>query len=156
MPSSRWNPDRFHRPQGGSASAHVSRWGGFLDEMEQFDPAAFGISPREAETMDPAQRLLLEATWRCWEERGSRLPNGLIGRSVYSLAHLPRTTCYFSSRNTNTSVITPHTATGVTQTLLSNRVSYCFGFTGPSLTIDTACSSSLVALHLAVESMRAG
>jgi 3-oxoacyl-(acyl-carrier-protein) synthase len=40
--------------------------------------------------------------------------------------------------------------------MLSNRLSYYFNLTGPSVTLDTACSASLVALHLAVQSLKSG
>jgi acyl transferase domain-containing protein len=36
------------------------------------------------------------------------------------------------------------------------RLSYSFGFSGPSISIDTACSASLVALHLAARGLHEG
>ena len=41
----------------------TTRWGAFLDRLDQFDANFFGISPREAAQMDPQQRLLLEVAW---------------------------------------------------------------------------------------------
>ena len=49
-----------------------------------------------------------------------------------------------------------YSVTGCGRFSASGRLSFMFGFQGPSLTIDTACSSSLVAAHMACQSLWAG
>ena len=51
---------------------------------------------------------------------------------------------------------TKYRATGVGMTMLANRLSWYFDFSGPSLAVDTACSSSLTTVHLACQSLRSG
>jgi acyl transferase domain-containing protein len=40
--------------------------------------------------------------------------------------------------------------------MLANRVSWFYNFTGPSMNIDSACSSSLSALHIACQDLLSG
>jgi acyl transferase domain-containing protein len=56
-----------------------TRWGGFIDHVDLFDPAFFNISPRQAAAMDPQRRLMLELSWEALEDAGI-IPAGLEGR----------------------------------------------------------------------------
>lgn len=128
--------------------------GGYIDDFDRFDPGFFGISPREADYMDPQQRKLLEVAWEALEDGGQK-PFEMAGQPVGVFVGgftLDYKILQFSDLSFNT--LAAHTATGTMMTMLSNRISYCFDFCGPSLSIDTACSSSLVAVHLACQSLR--
>ena len=70
IPADRWNVDEFYDPNVDALGKIVTRWGGFVDKIDEFDPRAFGITPREASRMDPQQRLLLECTWEAFEHAG--------------------------------------------------------------------------------------
>ncbi|MFD7864178.1 amino acid adenylation domain-containing protein [Streptomyces sp. NPDC059783] len=130
--------------------------GGYIDGFDAFDPAFFGISPREAHHMDPQQRKLLEVAWEALEDGGQR-PDALAGTNVgvyVGAFTLDYKILQFADLDFTT--LAAHTATGTMMTMVSNRISYCFDFRGPSLSVDTACSSSLVAVHLACQALDNG
>ena len=62
-PADRWNVERYYDPEPGIAGKTFAKRGGFLEQIDQFDPQFFGISPREAPYVDPQHRLLLETAW---------------------------------------------------------------------------------------------
>lgn len=47
-----------------------------------------------------------------------------------------------------------YTATGIAASMMANRLSWFFNFTGPSINMDSACSSSLTALDFAVQGLK--
>lgn len=156
IPSDRWDIDALYDPDIETPGKISTRFGGFVDNVADFDPYFFGISPREAYSMDPQQRLLLEVCWEALENAGisaSRLSARSAGVFVgiattdYQMLH----TKYLAFED-----IDAYTTIGNAESVVSGRISYQLGLKGPSISINTACSSSLVALHLACQSLRAG
>ncbi|MFN3191970.1 MAG: SDR family NAD(P)-dependent oxidoreductase [Aureliella sp.] len=155
-PDSRWNLKKFYEANETLPGKTQSKWGGYVRNIERFDPQLFGISPREAASMDPQQRMLLEVAYRAMEDAGHPT-QALAGQRVsvfvgissfdYAVAGLS-----FQDRG----VIDAYSNTGGSSSIAANRISYCFDLRGPSVAVDTACSSSLVALHMACESIWRG
>ncbi|WP_264990602.1 type I polyketide synthase, partial [Mycobacterium kiyosense] len=154
VPETRWNADRHYDPNPAKVGKMVTRRGGFLSEIDQFDPQFFGISPREANLLDPQQRLLLETTWEALEDGG--IPADALAGTDVGVFVGGFTLDYQLLQNqgrTSRYRLKTHSATGMMMTMLANRISFAFDFRGPSMTVDTACSSSLVAVHLAAQSI---
>jgi acyl transferase domain-containing protein/acyl carrier protein len=149
VPAARWAIEDYYDPNPNKPGKMSTRWGGFLDSVDQFDPEFFGISPREAVSMDPQQRLLLEVVWEALENAGQG-PRALrAGRTGVFVGIASDEYLHRFYRDGDLSAFDAYFASGIARSVAGGRISYTLGIEGPNLSIDTACSSSLVAVHTA-------
>lgn len=151
IPEGRWKHEEYYSSKKGEYQKYYLQYGGFIKDVDKFDPIFFQISPKDAEYMDPQERLFMENVWCTMENAGyskNSLKHEKVGVFVgvmwgqyqlYGLNVPPKTTIPIS-----------------TYASVANRVSYFFDFKGPSMVVDTMCSSSLSAIHLACESIARG
>ncbi|MEH2211072.1 beta-ketoacyl synthase N-terminal-like domain-containing protein [Nostoc sp.] len=151
VPGERWNIDAFYDSNRETPGKMSTRWGGFLDQVDQFDPLFFGIAPREAEGIDPQQRLLLEVAWEALEN-AAIAPDKLAGSKTGVFIGIS-TNDYSRLQFEDYHHIDAYAGTSNAYSITANRLSYLLDLRGPSLAVDTACSSSLVAVHLACQSL---
>lgn len=159
VPRDRWPLDGFYEPDRATAVAtglSYSKWGGFLEDFDAFDPHFFRIAPRDAYAMDPQERLFLQASWEVIEDAGytreelARRHRRRVG--VFAGVTKSGHARHGEARLPSGERIAP----ALSFASLSARTSYVLDFRGPSLTIDTMCSSSLTAIHEACEHLRQG
>ncbi|AOX02678.1 hypothetical protein BJP34_27445 [Moorena producens PAL-8-15-08-1] len=154
IPGERWDIKDYYHPDPDVPGKMYTRYGGFLEEVDQFDPQFFGISPREATAMDPQQRLLLEVSWEALEHAGLA-PDQLQGSQTGAFMGI----CFedysrFSVNSGDPTRMDAYSSLGNTRSIAAGRLAYIFGFNGPSFFLDTSCSSSLLSVHLACQSLR--
>ncbi|ETR70424.1 MAG: hypothetical protein OMM_03254 [Candidatus Magnetoglobus multicellularis str. Araruama] len=154
IPKNRWDHSLYFDSEKGKKGKTYCKWGGFIDDVDRFDPLFFNISPSEAAMTDPQERLFLECVWNLLEEAGytrESLQNkydgkvGVFAGAMYQYYHA------FDSDITTESAIS---LLGFSD--IANRVSYFFNFQGPSVATDTMCSSAGVSIHYACESLKNG
>jgi len=150
----RWDSNIYYHPDRKKPNKSYSKWGGFLDDIDKFDPLFFNISPKEAEVMDPQQRLCLEECWKALEDAGyseDTLSEKRIGVFVGV-----RPGDYIEKLKEANVQPNADTLMGNDSAILAARISYYLNLKGVNLSVDTACSSSLVAIHLACKSIQSG
>ncbi len=154
VPTDRWDIEDYYDSNRDTPGKIYSRYGGFLDQVDQFDPEFFRISPREATNMDPQQRLLLEVSWESLEVAGQnfhQLKGSSTGVFVGLNSEDYRQLLLKSGDLTN---IDAYSSLGTDRGIAVGRISQYLGLQGPTIQLDTSCSSSLVSVHLACQSLR--
>ena len=154
IPSDRWDIDRFYdaQPQAGKM---YTRRGGFLKDIENFDAQFFNINDQEACWIDPQHRMLLENSYRALEDAG--IPTApLADPKVGVFMGIMGQDYAFLPTLDDEDVIQGFQGAGLSHSAGVGRISYMFGFEGPSVAVDTASSSSLVAVFQAMRSLQDG
>lgn len=154
IPESRWDWRAIYGDPKEEPGKTKVKWGGFIDDVDAFDPLFFNISPKEAAYIDPQHRLFLETVWHAMED-GGYSSQQIAGQKIGVYAGVSKND-YAELMREKGVEITPYVSTGTVHSILSNRVSYILDTHGPSESIDTACSSALVALHSAIRDLRNG
>ena len=156
IPAERWDyrKYRYYEDHCRLGSQQFCHWGGFIDDVDEFDASFFNVQPLPASCMDPKERLFLQAAWellenagytreRLKEEHGSRV-GVYVGAMYHDYGHIEAELSQELG-----SFLAFHSS-------VANRVSHFLDLNGPSLALDTMCSSSAVAIHSACKDLRAG
>ena len=151
VPPDRWDVNAYYDPEPAVPGKAYTKEGGFIEQVDQFDPLFFGISPREAVSLDPQYRLLLEVTWEALENSGQTWTN--LKNSQTSVFMGISTDDYSAVILSGAS---SYPTLGSNRSIGVGRISHILGLQGSNIQVDTACSSSLVATHLACQSLRSG
>ncbi|WP_212003967.1 non-ribosomal peptide synthetase/type I polyketide synthase [Chitinophaga sp. HK235] len=148
-PEDRWDVAAYSATEEITSGKMYTQHGGFLRQVDKFDPMFFGISPKEAAYMDPQQRLLLEICWEALEHGGfsalklrgsdSGIFIGMGSDDYETIIHDNREHSFGEDMD----------SLGVERSIAAGRIAYTFDFHGPVMQLDTACSSSLLCIHQA-------
>ncbi|MBU8536763.1 SDR family NAD(P)-dependent oxidoreductase [Falsiroseomonas tokyonensis] len=140
-------PERWDAVRSGGATR-----GGFLRQVDRFDPLSFGISPAEAARMDPQERLFLETCWEAMEDAGHTRAS-LAGPARQGGVFVGVMYGDYALRVADQHAQGNPVSGAAPYWSIANRVSYALDLRGPSLALDTACSASLTAIHLACRAL---
>jgi 3-oxoacyl-(acyl-carrier-protein) synthase/acyl carrier protein len=154
VPHDRWEHQRYVSKEKGTTGKTACEWGGFIDDVDLFDPLFFNISPHEAEMMDPQVRLFLEIVWDLFEASG-------YPREILETRYQGRVGVYVGAMYQHYNMLNADAAVESLLSLssysaIANRVSHFFRLRGPSIAVDTMCSSAATAIHLACKDVVLG
>ncbi len=159
IPSERWDLNEVFQPGKPTQGKSYSKWGGFINNVDHFDPLYFKISPKEAENLDPQERQFLEVVSHAVEDAGyhpDRLTNSRGTKEKPVGVYVGCMWGDYQLHGVESSNSEDWVAPNPFYWSIANRVSYFFDLSGPSITLDTACSSSLTAIHLACNALANG
>ncbi|XP_072910815.1 phthioceranic/hydroxyphthioceranic acid synthase-like isoform X1 [Hemitrygon akajei] len=154
IPANRFDTKFWHDTDDNKAGKMITKRASLIEGFNEFDHKLFNISQTEANSMDPQQKLLLECTYKVFENAGMPMEYISGSKTGVFIGLMNRDFEGISNRAANK--ITHYNGTGSAMSIAANRISFAFNLTGPSLAIDTACSSSLVALHYAAQAIKQG
>jgi len=154
IPSERWDYHEYFDVDKDKPGKSYSKWGGFIDDVDRFDPLFFGIAPRAALAMDPQELLFLETVWDLFESAG-------YTRSALRRTETGKTAVYVGSMHHNEHLKRAGknidgAGSAHFHSSIANRVSHFFDLCGESIAIDTMCSSSAMAIHTACKDLLRG
>ncbi|KAL1970828.1 hypothetical protein VTN77DRAFT_2662 [Rasamsonia byssochlamydoides] len=153
FPENRINMDGHYHPDVEHGGTFHVQGGHFLKgDPAEFDHQFFSITKTELMSLDPQQRLLLENVYQALENAG--IPLAKATGSNTSVFTSSFNHDYMQLLNSDPEIKLKYKPMGMSDSILSGRISWFFDFKGPSLTVDTACSSSMVAFHLGAQSLR--
>jgi len=160
VPGERWDWREYYSEDRTHSGHHFSKWGGFIEGVDEFDPLFFNISPREAKYIDPQERLFLQHAWMAIEDAGYTRASLQVPRKgdlagqvgVYVGVMYSEYQLFGAESGMRGQRV------GIAGSVASiaNRVSYVLNLNGPSITLDTMCSSSLSAIHYACQDLKQG
>ncbi|MEE1281921.1 MAG: SDR family NAD(P)-dependent oxidoreductase [Acutalibacteraceae bacterium] len=152
VPVEKWDYEKYQSRM--DEEKVFSQYGGFIEDVDKFDPLFFRISPIEAERTDPQERIFLQYAYKAIEDAGytkkqlEKIGNvGVYVGSMYSEYQ------YFGVEEQMQGNMVAYTGT---LSSIANRVSFFLNVHGPSMAVDTMCSSSLTAIYLACHEISRG
>ncbi|HEY9163466.1 MAG TPA: SDR family NAD(P)-dependent oxidoreductase, partial [Magnetovibrio sp.] len=156
IPTERWPHEEIYFPERDVVGKSTIKTGGFLRDIDAFDPRYFNISQRDAELMSPEVRLLLQVAVETFEDAGYSRETlqadyeGDVGVLVGTMSN------HYNLYGVQNMLTRGARASGSYTGTMPNMVSYYYGLTGPSIFVDTMCSASSTAVDLAVRLLREG
>lgn len=131
----------------------------YLEEVDKFDCKFFKMVPKVATMIDPEQRMLLETSWKAFEDAGYT-PEKLKGTKTgvfVAYTTMPFVNTYYDYSRFIMECeedIGAIAMPGNLNAIMGRRISQYYDLHGPCMLIDTACSSSVMAIHTACTSIR--
>lgn len=149
-PADRWNVEELFSEEHITGKTY-SKWAGFIEGFEYFDPGYFKINEKEAKYLDPMIRLTMENAVQCLRDAGYQ-DREVWGKKLGVFMGARMTSAYAGRMPEPVKSGIVDTA----QNFVTAYLSHYLNTKGPSMVVDTACSSSLVSINLACQSLLTG